>query len=34
MTLAKQFNTLDTLLADTALARHFAWVARQKEASD
>ncbi|MEM1144315.1 MAG: hypothetical protein AAF671_12295 [Pseudomonadota bacterium] len=30
MTLAKHYDTLEKLLADEALARHFAWVARQK----
>ncbi len=33
MTLARQFNTLEALLADERLARHFAWVARQKHRS-
>ena len=30
MTLAKHYASLETLLADERLARHFAWVARQK----
>ncbi|MEM1403500.1 MAG: HNH endonuclease [Pseudomonadota bacterium] len=30
MTLAKEFNSINTLLEDEALARHFQWVARQK----
>ena len=30
MTLGTQFNTLDAILADDALARHAAWSARQK----
>ena len=30
MTLAKHFASTDALLADEALARHFAWVARQR----
>lgn len=30
MTLAKNFSTLEKLLADEKLARHFQWVARQK----
>lgn len=30
MQLAKQFNTLEALQADEDLARHFAWVAKQK----
>ena len=30
MTLGMQFNTLERLCADPALARHFAWVAKQK----
>ena len=30
MTLAKHFSSTDALLADEALARHFAWVARQR----
>ena len=33
LTLAKQFCTLDLVLADPALSSHFAWVARQREAS-
>ena len=33
LTLAKQFCTLDLVLADPALSSHFAWVARQHEAS-
>lgn len=31
MQLAKSFNTLESLLADTALQKHFAWVAKQKK---
>ena len=30
MTLAKEFNTVGSLLRDETLARHFQWVARQK----
>lgn len=30
MQLAKGFPTLDSLLADEGLKRHFAWVAKQK----
>ncbi|MFN4328674.1 MAG: hypothetical protein ACK4FF_07345 [Limnobacter sp.] len=30
MQLAKGFSTLDSLLADEGLKRHFAWVAKQK----
>lgn len=30
MTLAKQFASLDKLLADEALLRHFGWVAKQR----
>ncbi|HEY1059583.1 MAG TPA: hypothetical protein VGE55_12715 [Limnobacter sp.] len=30
MTLARQFSTLEQLLRDEALARHFAWVAKQR----
>ena len=30
MTLAKRFDTLEKLLAEDALARHFAWVGKQK----
>ena len=30
MTLARDFSTLERLLADEDLCRHFAWVARQK----
>lgn len=30
MELAKRFPTLESLLADEALHRHFAWVAKQK----
>jgi hypothetical protein len=30
MTLARHFNTLEDLLADERLSRHFAWVARQR----
>ncbi len=32
MRLAQEFNTLEALVADEALARHFAWVARQRTA--
>lgn len=31
MTLARDFNTLPRLLKDPELARHFQWVARQRE---
>jgi len=30
MQLAKQFSSAETLLADEALQRHFAWVAKKK----
>lgn len=30
MTLGREFNTLERLVGDPVLARHFAWVARQK----
>lgn len=30
MQLAKEFSNLNALLADAALQRHFAWVAKQK----
>jgi hypothetical protein len=30
MTLGQRFASLDSLLADPLLARHFSWVARQK----
>jgi hypothetical protein len=30
MTLGERFGTLEALLADPALARHFAWVSKQK----
>ena len=33
MKLAQELNTLDALMADAALARHFAWVARQRSVS-
>ena len=33
LTLAKQFYTLELVLADPALSSHFAWAARQREAS-
>ena len=32
MTLGRRFSTLEALLADEALARHFAWVSRQRRA--
>jgi len=32
MTLGKEFASLEGLLADPDLARHFAWVAKQKSA--
>ena len=32
MTLGKQLNTIDKLRADTSIAKHAAWVARQKRA--
>jgi len=31
MTLARQFNTLSALKGDETLARHFDWVAKQRE---
>ena len=31
MTLATQYNNAEALLADETLARHFEWVARQRE---
>ena len=31
MTLAKRFNSLEQLLQDDALVRHFQWVAKQKQ---
>lgn len=31
MTLARQFNTLAALTGDETLARHFEWVAKQRE---
>ena len=31
MTLAMQFNTAESLLQDTALAKHFEWAAKQRE---
>ena len=31
MTLARQFSSLDALLADETLAKHFRWVAKQRE---
>jgi len=31
MTLGKQFNSLERLRGDEALARHFAWASRQKK---
>ena len=34
LTLARDFNTLEQLLADEALAKHFAWVSKQKEQKD
>lgn len=30
MQLGKAYNTLDAILGDPALAKHFAWVAKQK----
>ncbi|MEO0436704.1 MAG: hypothetical protein AAF098_07335 [Pseudomonadota bacterium] len=33
MTLAKNYNTLEKLLAEESLARHFAWVRKQKVAN-
>jgi 5-methylcytosine-specific restriction endonuclease McrA len=33
MTLAKRFNTLENLLMDEALQKHFRWVARQRLAN-
>jgi hypothetical protein len=33
MRLAKEFASLEALLADEALATHFSWVARQRERS-
>ena len=33
LTLAKQYYTLELVLADPALSSHFAWVARQREVS-
>ncbi len=33
MTLGKKLNSLEKLRADTAIARHVAWVARQKSIS-
>jgi hypothetical protein len=30
MTLGREFNTLERLVGDPLLARHFAWVAKQK----
>ena len=32
MTLARQFYSLDALRGDPVLARHFKWVAKQREA--
>lgn len=32
LTLAREFNTPEALLADPDLKRHFAWVSRQREA--
>lgn len=34
MTLAKQFSSLDALLADNDLQQHFNWVAKQREHSN
>ena len=34
LTLARDFNTLEQLLADETLAKHFAWVSKQKEQKD
>ena len=34
LTLARDFNTLEQLVADEALAKHFAWVSKQKEQQD
>lgn len=31
MTLAKQYASLDALMADETLANHFTWVAKQRE---
>ena len=33
MTLGKQLNTLEGLLADPGLMQHFAWVSKQRESS-
>jgi hypothetical protein len=33
MTLGKQLNTLERLLADPGLMEHFAWVSKQRERS-
>lgn len=30
MRLGKEFNTMETIMADPALMKHFAWVAKQK----
>lgn len=34
MTLAKQFNTIDALRTDESLAKHFAWVGKQRIKGD
>ena len=34
MKLARELNSLEALMADEALARHFAWVARQRTANE
>ena len=34
LTLAKDFNSLESLLADPALAKHFKWASKQKERAD
>ncbi|MFQ3188966.1 MAG: ABC-type sugar transport system ATPase subunit [Paraglaciecola sp.] len=34
MTLAKRFNTLENLLVNEALQKHFRWVARQRIATN
>lgn len=31
MTLAQRYDSLEALLADPSLARHFAWVSKQRE---